>query len=66
MKDYKSIRQGIGSSKGEGIYDEVKDGSHRCVDCNKKMRTGQEAITESHPSYKGYRRTETFYYHKVC
>lgn len=67
MKNRKSIgEQGFGHYKSSGVYDEEDDGSHRCVTCNKKMRTGQKAISTTTPNSHGYRRHDTYYYHVMC
>ena len=65
MKKYQIISHNIGSQKGSGIYEE-SDGNHRCVWCNKKLRAGQEVVSQSSPNSRGYRRTDTYYYHKAC
>lgn len=65
MKKYQIISRGIGTQKGSGIYEE-SDGNHRCVCCNKKIRVGQEVFSQRKPNSRGYRRTDTYFYHKVC
>lgn len=65
MKERQTIQRGIGTYEGSGIYEE-RDGNHRCVKCNKKLRAGQRVIEEISPSSRGYRRNEISYWHEVC
>ena len=65
MKEFQIIRQGMGYTKGSGIYEE-SDGNHRCAWCNKKLREGQAVESETSPNSQGYRRHDTYYYHIVC